>query len=263
MDLDGARSALTGSRFATLDRVAETGSTNSDLLVAARDGGPERVLVADHQTAGRGRLDRAWEAPPGASLLMSVLVRPPFPDGDVHLLPTALGVAAVDAVRELAAVPVGLKWPNDIVDPQSDRKLGGLLGEFHPAVGTQAPAVILGIGLNVSWPDGFPDELAPTATALDLLGADVDRWALVVVLLTRLERLLATLTGPEGASRLRDRHRDDCVTIGRTVRAELPTHSVEGRAVDIAADGALVIEGEDGQRTEVTVGDVVHLRPAT
>ena len=130
---DRARAALAGSRFADVRWVAETGSTNADLLALARDGAPEGiVLVADHQTAGRGRLGRTWEAPPGASLLVSVLLRPPAAVADAVTM--AAGVAMADAVDEVAGVHARLKWPNDLVvavdgPTADDRKLAGILAE--------------------------------------------------------------------------------------------------------------------------------------
>ena len=106
--------ALAGTRFADVRWVGETGSTNTDALALARDGAPEGVvLVADHQTAGRGRLGRTWEAPPGASLLVSVLLRPPAAVADAVTM--AAGVAMAEAVAEVAGVDARLKWPNDLV----------------------------------------------------------------------------------------------------------------------------------------------------
>ena len=141
--------------------VGETGSTNADLLALARDGAPEGiVLVADHQTAGRGRLDRRWEAPPGSSLLMSMLFRPPRSVTHLNLVNAAAGIAASDACNEVAGFRPLLKWPNDVV--VDDRKLAGILAEV---VGQ---AVVVGIGLNVNWPSPLPPELADTATAANL-----------------------------------------------------------------------------------------------
>ncbi len=264
MTTDRAKAALLGTRFAELDWVAETGSTNADLVAAAAEGAGDRALVADHQHAGRGRLERRWEAPPGASLLMSVLVRPPFPATGAHLLSTALGLAAVDALSELAGIDVGLKWPNDVVAPGAgesgaDLKLGGLLAEMTGDAATGA--VVLGIGLNVAWSGvGFPEELAATATAVDLLGGHVEREDLVVALLRALDPV-AELASPEACRSLVERYRGRCVTIGRRVRVELPGSELLGTAVDVADDGALVVRGDDGTTTTVTVGDVVHLRP--
>ncbi len=264
MTTERAKAALAGTRFADLEWVPETGSTNADLVVAAAAGAGDRALVADHQHAGRGRMERRWEAPPGASLLMSVLVRPPFPATGAHLLSTALGLAAVDALRELAGVDVGLKWPNDVVAPAAgvdgaDLKLGGLLAEMTGDAATGA--VVLGIGLNVAWSGvGFPDELASTATAVDLLGGRVDRTDLVVALLRSLDPV-AELVSAAACDLLIERYRQHCVTIGRRVRVELPGSELLGTATDVALDGALMVRGDDGVTTTVTVGDVVHLRP--
>ena len=143
---DRARSALEGSRFADVRWVAETGSTNADLLAAARSGEPDGVvLVADHQTAGRGRLGRTWVAPPGGSLLFSVLLRPALEPGHLHLLTTALGVAAAGAVDRVAGVTAGVKWPNDLL--VEGRKLGGILIETSGEM--QGPSVaVIGVGVN-------------------------------------------------------------------------------------------------------------------
>jgi BirA family biotin operon repressor/biotin-[acetyl-CoA-carboxylase] ligase len=251
-------------RFAELRWVARTGSTNADLLDAARRGAGECALVADVQDAGRGRLDRSWTAPSGASLLMSVLVRPPFPAAGAHLVGTALGIAAVETVQELGGVEVGLKWPNDVVAqlPGADgpeRKLGGLLAEL--SAGPSGDAVVAGIGLNVAWPDGFPPELAGTAVSLDQLGATVDREPLAQGILARLEALLARVD-PAGCAELLATYRRWCRTLGRTVRVELPRGELVGDAVDLGHDGALVVRTGDGVRHRVDVGDVVHLRSA-
>ena len=257
MNLSGARSALAGSRFSELRHVEETGSTNTDLVDSARRGEVEQALVADHQTAGRGRLDRVWEAPPEASLLMSVLVREPFPAASVHLVPTALAVALVDSIAALDGPEVGLKWPNDLVAPGagddgSDLKLGGMLSEMGDTTPGNA-SVVVGVGVNVAW-GVVPTHLAATATSLDLLGATLDRWELVAEVLGRFERTL-------GAADLRDRYRAACVTIGRRVRVERPAGALVGTAIDIADAGALIVDA-DGVRHEVSIGDVIHLRPA-
>jgi BirA family transcriptional regulator, biotin operon repressor / biotin---[acetyl-CoA-carboxylase] ligase len=270
---DRAKARPGTGRFSDVRWVAGTGSTNADLVAAARAGEGEQVLVADHQDAGRGRLDRRWEAPPGASLLMSVLVRPPFPGSGPQLLTTALGIAAVDALRALAGVDVALKWPNDVVAPGtgpggSDLKLGGLLAEYvaaAPAPGgtsTGDPAVVLGIGCNLDWPDGFPPELADTATAVNLLGGRVEREDLVREVLGAMGTTGDLADDGGACARLLDAYRERCVTIGRRVRVELPTAVLVGTAVDVDAEGALVVEDDQWVRRTVTVGDVVHLRPA-
>jgi BirA family biotin operon repressor/biotin-[acetyl-CoA-carboxylase] ligase len=262
---DSAKTALEGTRFGDLRWVDRTGSTNADLVAAARGGAGECALVADHQDAGRGRLDRRWEAPPGASLLMSVLVRPPFPATGPHLLATAMGLAAVDALAHLGGIAVGLKWPNDVVAPGaggdgSDLKLGGLLAEL--SAGEGGDAVIVGIGLNLAWAQvGFPAELAATATSVDLLGGSVGRDALVVELLGRFDALTAALEDPSACEALVGQYRARCVTLGRDVRVVLPVGELVGTAVGLGADGSLEVRGADGTNHTVTVGDVVHLRP--
>jgi len=162
---DAAKTALASSRFSDVRWVEETGSTNADLLALARDGAPEGiVLVADHQTAGRGRSGRTWTAPPNASLLLSVLVRPAPQLAGLSTM--AMGLGAADAVESAAQFRPRLKWPNDLVWPGDgsapDRKLAGILAEAHwPAAGDAA--VVIGIGLNVNWPADLPADLATYA----------------------------------------------------------------------------------------------------
>lgn len=255
------------SRFAEVAWVPTTGSTNADLAAVARSGGGEQALVADVQEAGRGRRGRRWEAPAGASLLMSVLVRPPLPVSGANLVGTALGLAAADAVEDLAGVALVLKWPNDVVTGAgvgvpADRKVGGLLAELVDDPGDPAPgpAVVAGIGLNVAWAaHGFPEEIAATAASLDQLGAEVDRRELVTALLGHLERHLGD-GDQDACGRMVERYRDRCATLGRRVRVEMPTAELVGTALDVADDGALVVRGDDATLHTVTVGDVVHLR---
>jgi BirA family transcriptional regulator, biotin operon repressor / biotin---[acetyl-CoA-carboxylase] ligase len=267
---DRAKATPSGGRFRDVRWVPGTGSTNADLVAAARVGAGEQVLVADHQDAGKGRLDRRWEAPPGASLLMSVLVRPPFPAAGPHLLTTALGVAALEALRRLGGIDVALKWPNDLVAPGTgpggaDLKLGGLLAEYvaaAPGSPGGTPAVVLGIGCNLDWPDGFPADLADTATAVNLLGGSVGREELVREILRGMADAGDLADDGGACARLLDAYRQRCVTLGRRVRVELPAAVLVGTAVDVDAEGALVVEDDQRVRRTVTVGDVVHLRPA-
>ncbi|MEZ5140355.1 MAG: biotin--[acetyl-CoA-carboxylase] ligase [Acidimicrobiales bacterium] len=275
-----AREALAGGRFADVRWVDETGSTNADALELARAGEPEGiVLVAEHQTAGRGRLGRTWQAPPGASLLCTVLLRPPAAVASATTLAVAL--SAAEAVESLAGVAPRLKWPNDLVWPGDgsgpDRKLAGILAEVdwpaasHIAGGWAEPrpgdrlVVAVGIGLNVAWGPDVPEELADLAVALDHLvdpGAVPDRTALLVAMLDRLDRRYAELVGdPDGAARLRA---DGCArsaTLGRRVRVDLGGDDVVGTAVDLSPEGHLVVETLEGERRTLAVGDVVHLRP--
>jgi BirA family biotin operon repressor/biotin-[acetyl-CoA-carboxylase] ligase len=274
---DRARAALAGSRFADVRWVASTGSTNADALALARDGAREGVvLVADHQTAGRGRYDRAWVAPPGGSLLVSVLLRPPSPVASSATMATA--VAMADAVRDVTGVSPGLKWPNDLVmaGEGGERKLAGILAEADwPASATisagwrqpsahERAVVVVGVGLNVSWPedhDAIPD-VADTAVALNwVTAAPIDRVDLLVAFLRRLDRGYGELIS-EGPQAAMDEWRRRSATLGRRVRVDLGADDVEGTAVDVTAEGHLVVEALGGQRRTFAVGDVVHLRDA-
>ena len=280
MDELELRAALAGTRFGDVRVVAETGSTNADVLALAAAGAPEGVVVvADHQTAGRGRLDRRWEAPPGASLLLSVLTRPVtgpshLPVEALHRVSTALGVAAAEAVEAVAGVAARLKWPNDLVvvtdagdrdagdrDAGATRKLSGILAETQ-LEGSTVAALVVGIGLNVNWPDELPDDLADIATALNLVArGPVDRAALLVALLERFDHWYGRLGEATGPAELLARYRELSATLGRRVRVELPGETVVGDAFDLTSDGHLLVVDECPDRPrEITVGDVVHLR---
>jgi BirA family biotin operon repressor/biotin-[acetyl-CoA-carboxylase] ligase len=226
--------------------VQESASTNADLAARARDGAAEgTVIVAEHQTAGRGRQGRRWESPPRAGLTFSVLLRPPRVSG---WLPLLAGLAVAAAVNEQAGLSAGLKWPNDVL--VDDRKLAGLLAEV-PAGGEGA--VIIGIGLNVST---RTDELPDTrATSLKLAGAmTTDREIVFKALLRSLARAYASWRADPAA--LAPAYRSICVSLGTRVRVELPgEQAYEGVANDVDDDGRLVV----GERT-FAAGDVIHLR---
>jgi BirA family biotin operon repressor/biotin-[acetyl-CoA-carboxylase] ligase len=271
-----ARAALAGSRFADVRWVDGTGSTNADAMALARDGEPEGiVLVADHQTGGRGRLGRIWEAPPGASLLTSVLLRPPAVVADAVTMAT--GVAMAVAVASVAGVDARLKWPNDLVVDVggADRKLSGILAEvdwparstisggWSPPPPSERVAVVVGIGVNVNWSAEVPAELADLLVACNhVAGHDIDRSDLLVAFLRELEARYERLRADPAADRgwLRDEWRARAATLGRRVRVDLGADDLEGVAVDIDDTGRLVVETDEGERRSLAVGDVVHLR---
>jgi BirA family transcriptional regulator, biotin operon repressor / biotin---[acetyl-CoA-carboxylase] ligase len=273
-----ARSAVAGgpgARFADVRWVDETGSTNADAMELARQGEPEGiVLVADHQTAGRGRAGRSWVAPPEAGLLVSILLRPLAPVVDLATM--AVAVSAAAAVARVAGFEPRLKWPNDLVWPGDgsapDRKLAGILAEADwPAAsaisaGWKEPAahdravVVVGMGINVAWPAEPPDELVDIAVAINhVVDVEVDREDLLIALLEELGPRYAALVASDRASLL-DEWRSRSATLGRSVRVDLGADDVEGKAVDITADGHLVVETLEGERRVFAVGDVVHLR---
>lgn len=239
-------------------RLSETTlSTNADAADAAREGASEgTVVTTEHQTRGRGRLDRGWDSPPGAGLTVSVVLRPAEIEPMRWVwLPLLTGLAVDATVRELG-VASGLKWPNDV---QVDgRKIAGILLE---RVETPAgPAAIVGIGLNVTLrADERPVE---TATSLWLEGArETDRNLVLPLLVGHLDRVYRRWrdAGGDPAAGLRDAYRERCVTLGSRVRVSRPDGSVLlGTASDIDDLGRLVVDGE-----AVSAGDVTHVRPAT
>ena len=250
-----------GTRFAQLRRYEQVGSTNEELLAAARSGAPEGlVAVARHQTSGRGRLGRRWEAPPGSNLLFSVLLRPRLDVEEAHLVTVAVSLAASDACKVVSGVVPALKWPNDLV--VGDRKLAGVLAELDLSGGND-PVVVVGMGLNVAWPAGAsdePEDLVGSATSLSReTGALFDPDAVLESLLVGFEERLAALRTPDGKRVQAEEHRRRCDTLGREVRVELARESIVGTAVDLTESGHLVVDSCGSRRT-ITAGDVVHLR---
>jgi BirA family biotin operon repressor/biotin-[acetyl-CoA-carboxylase] ligase len=192
---------------------------------------------------------------------MSILLRPPSPV--VEACTMAVAVAAAEAVEAVAGASPRLKWPNDLVWPGdgsgADRKLAGILAEADWPSGAD-PAVVVGIGVNVAWPDDVPPDLAGVAVALNhLTGTDVDREDLLVALLERLEAWYGPLVASRDAGPLRAAWRARSATLGRRVHVDLGHEVLEGVASDVTAEGHLVVTTAGGSRT-VTTGDVVHLR---
>lgn len=238
--------------------VEETGSTNADVAERARAGEPEGfVLLADHQTAGRGRRGRSWTAPKGSGLAFSVLLRPTRVAANRWpLLPLLVGVGVAAALRETARIDVGLKWPNDVL--VAERKLGGILAERVET--PTGPAAVVGVGLNVTLQ---AHELpVPTAISLALAGAactarDLVFPALLEGIAVRYLRWRDAAGDPE---QVLPAYRALCTTLGRLVRVEFPGGDhLEGEAAGIDADGSLLVDTEAGRRV-VMAGDVVHVR---
>ena len=255
MTTRNARGRSGGTRFSDVRRHREVGSTNQLAAELARLGAPEGVVVvADHQTAGRGRRGRSWDTRPGSSLLVSVLTRPAPGSGPTTLVTVACGMAAADACLAAAGFLPGLKWPNDLV--VGGHKVGGILAEVV-AGGANPPAVVLGLGLNVTGPVPVPGAVA----ADEVTERPVDRDELLAAFLDRLELHYARLSNAAGRHRVLDEFRGRCVTLGRDVRILRPgAHVLEGRATDVTPAGSLVVSADD--RTEVvSAGDVDHVRP--
>ena len=256
-----------GGLWRRLDLVASTGSTNADLAAAARDGAPGgTVLVADHQSSGRGRLGRTWTAPPGSGVAISVLLRPEVALERWTWLPLLAGVAVSDALRQTAGLPADVKWPNDVLI--GDRKVCGVLAERVET--PDGPAVVLGMGVNVHL--GADELPVPTATSVDLAraelgvaGVPVSRTAVTSSVLRCLERDVrrweeVAALGSAGADGIALAYRERCSTLGREVRVTLSDSTVlEGTARDVDAYGRLLLETTEGRHV-LGAGDVVHLR---
>lgn len=256
------------SLWSSIEVVAETGSTNTDLTARAAAGTAVEgaVLVAERQTAGRGRLERSWTAPPRSGLFLSVLLTPDAPARRWSWLPLLAGVAVSGALARTAGADTVLKWPNDVLvrTGGEERKIGGILAERVTGPGGTA-SVVLGVGINVSL---RRDELpVPSAGSLALAGArTTDRDPLLRSVLRSLEEWYGRwheVGGDPEASGLCRSYTAGCATLGRRVRALLPgERELVGEAVAVDDEGRLVLAGPEGVQQPVEAGDVVHLRPA-
>lgn len=242
-----------GGRFgAPLRACAETSSTNGDALEWAAAGAPEgAVVVADAQTAGRGRWGRTWIDRPCESLLFSLVLRPAF---HPSLITTALGVAVAAAIETTTGARTRIKWPNDVT--VDGRKVAGILAEAHAGGG--GDAVVAGVGVNVSW-SSVPEELAGRATSLLLAtGAAPEREVLLAAILAEVEPRYDALAAGDRAVVVDAAARSE--TIGHWVRATRPGgDEIAGRAVRLSDTGALVIEAHDVV-VALDAGDVETLR---
>jgi len=224
--------------------VAETGSTNTDLLASAHDGAPHHsVLMAQFQHAGKGRLDRTWVAEPGSNLLVSLLFR--F-DSTItrptHQFTQMVGMAAALASKQLVAVEPQMKWPNDLLI--DNKKVSGILAQGAPEF------VVVGIGVNVGW-------APPDAISLDQASAHV-KTTPVALLRSMLEHVdvLERLTSEQ----LHAQYVAHLATLGQHVRVEMATHVIAGRATSVLLDGRLEVTDDIGEVHQIDTGDVVHLR---
>ena len=243
------------------------GSTNDVVKALAAQGAEEgTVVVADEQTAGRGRMGRRWLAPPGTCLLCSILLRPQLPLIRANRLTMLCSLAAADAIEQVAGLRTALKWPNDLIvesritnhESRGWKKLSGVLTETG-VTGKQLEFVVVGIGINVNVPPETLPALAPDATSiLAETGREADRVALLTALLAgveaRYERLRAgTSPRAEWAARL--------ATLGRRVEVATSGGTLIGVAESVDEDGALLLRAPDGKLHRLLAGDVTLSRP--
>lgn len=259
LDAAALTAALTpgSGLWRAVEVVEAIGSTNAELVARAADGAAEGlVLVAEHQEAGRGRLDRTWVSPPRAGLTVSVLLRPDGPAARRAWLSLLAGVVLAEAVGEETGVRTSLKWPNDLLAADG-RKLAGILAE------SSGNAVVVGVGLNVST---RTDELPDTGTSLELVRqGPVDRAAVLLAFLRALEQRYARwsrVLGDPVSSGLAQDYLAWCSTVGADVTVTMPDGStLDGVAEAVDWDGRLVVRTDAGL-LELASGDVRHVRPA-
>lgn len=235
-----------------------TTSTNDVARALAVKGAPEGTLVlAEQQTAGRGRLARRWLASPGACLIMSLILRPRIAPSDAFALTILAGNATARTIQAATGLPCQLKWPNDVL--VQGRKLVGILCETS-ASGDQLDWAILGIGLNVNLDTAIYPEIAATATSVaQELGHTFPRLPLLARLLVELEADYFRLRR-EGLAPIRSEWRGRLATLGQWVSVEEGAH--HGLAEDVDDGGALLVRQADGTLRRITAGDAVAEPPA-
>ena len=252
--------ALTTRRLGRPALVFErTGSTNDVARDYARAGAADGLLLlAEEQTAGRGRLDRTWWAPAGTSLLMTLLLRPALPLAQAGQLTMCLGLGAAEGIADVTGVTAQLKWPNDLL--VNGRKLGGMLTELDADEG-QLNYAVLGLGLNVNVDfarDGVPAEVSALATSLLMeTGREIDRVALLAAILSRTERWYDGALAGESPHEAWAGRLD---TLGNRVRVATIAGTLEGVAVGVTPEGALLVREDGGTMRTVWSGDAQAVR---
>lgn len=240
---------LTGPvhHFETLD------STNNYAKeLAAREAPEGTVVIAETQTGGRGRLGRDWNSPPGAGLYVSVVLRPMLPPMELPQITLTTAVAVVRAVRRVTEVSPGIKWPNDLLI--NGKKLGGILTEMETE-SDRIRHVVIGLGLNVNNLD-FPAELKKIATSLaQALGGTFSRVELLKAWLEEFEDLYELFLN-QGFADVLSEWKRYAVTLGRPVTVRQGSKAISGQAVDVAPDGALLLQIPGGEVVRVTSGEI-------
>jgi BirA family biotin operon repressor/biotin-[acetyl-CoA-carboxylase] ligase len=234
-------------------------STNRMAQQLARQGATEgTVVVAERQLSGRGRQGRAWHSPAGVGLYCSLILRPALPPNQIQLLTLAVAVAVVRTIAAQTLISPKIKWPNDILI--GEKKVAGILTEAEAAA-ERIAHVVVGVGINVNHTAAeLGSGLEALATSLRLeVGHSMPRAALAVQLFVELETWYERLKGRDSSAILEEWRRH-AATLGRRVRVLLGQTTVEGTALDVTREGALVLEARDGSRTVVHAGDVEHLR---
>ncbi|MGM9590246.1 MAG: biotin--[acetyl-CoA-carboxylase] ligase [Faecousia sp.] len=231
------------------------GSTNDTLKNLARQGAPHgTALVAGHQTCGHGRLGRKFHAPEGMGIYLSILLRPDCLPSELMHLTCATAVAMCDALEQATGLRPGIKWTNDLVFGK--KKLGGILTELGLTPQGRVDWAIIGIGINCRQENGdFPKDIRAIATSVNMItGTDPDPALLAAAMLTQLRRMDETLLSKK--RQIMEAYCRDCVTIGQEVSVVRADAVRYGTALDVDAEGALVVRYEDGTLEAVNSGEV-------
>ncbi len=236
-----------------------TGSTNPDAKRFAEEGAPHgTTVVADRQTAGRGRRGRSWESPAGRSIYFTSIVRPAFVPDKASMITLVMALSVAEAIQEVTGIPTGIKWPNDIV--VNGKKVVGILTEMSmtPEM-NEIQFLVAGVGVNVNQEslEEFPEDLRGTATSLKIeSGRQFDRAALLAEILARFEESYETFERTVDLSGLRARYESRLVGRNAVVRVLDPAGEYTGISRGITETGELIVEKESGERTLVYAGEV-------
>jgi BirA family biotin operon repressor/biotin-[acetyl-CoA-carboxylase] ligase len=236
-----------------LEVYPELDSTNTRAVALGRLGAPDgTVVVADVQTAGRGRLGRRWLAPVGSALLFSILFRPELQPSQAQRIAMICSLAALEAVYDVSGVAAQVKWPNDLV--VAGRKLGGMLTELGLTPDGRLSHVVVGMGLNVNLdPAALPEVMTPPTSVLAETGHTISRAALLAALLAGVEQRYERLRSGWSPH---EEWRGRLATRGQAVQVGTPDEVIVGVAADVDADGALLVQTPNGDLRRVLVGDV-------
>lgn len=229
-------------------------STNQYAKKIAEEGADDGTLViADEQTAGKGRSGRSWVTPPGAAVSFTLVLRPKLPPENISMVTLVMGLAVANALRKLYGLNAGIKWPNDVV--VSGRKICGILTEMSAEI-REVHYIVIGTGINVNIAH-FPEEIRKTATSLSLeLGRDVNRAELIAEIMKEFEHLYGLFEERGSLKDLREKYNSICVNREQDVRVLDPKGERIGRSHGINDEGILIVELEDGSILEVSSGEV-------
>ena len=259
LDATTLRQQLTTATFGhTVHLFASTTSTNDIAKTLAQQGAPEGTIVlADHQTQGRGRQGRTFASPGGVGIYLSLILRPGSDPQRLPPLTLATAVATAEALIAYSGLPIRLKWPNDVLI--HDKKVAGILCEAVLSAAA-SPLIIVGIGINVNTAlADFPPDLHTQVTSLALAaGHHWPRQPLVALLLAQLEQIYRVFQQPDMAT-IRQRWLHYGQVIGRQVQYTHATAPVVATVVDLDADGALLVQHDDGLQHRLVAGEVVFL----